>query len=358
MSWIKKQTGLILLIFGICLLIFSGCSGPGLGDDDGKDAVNSSGAGYKKRESKLKVPEPLPRTVRCPLSGDMVPEGTTDRRPLAVMIENAPAARPQSGLDKADIIYEILAEGALTRFLAVYLHGDTGELGPVRSARPYYIERMFEYNAIYAYCGGSEEAKKMVRVQGVASLDEFGVGRQAYWRIKERQAPHNLYTDTEKLREVGHKRGYEKTVELPKLSFLGEDEENPGGITADKVIINYLKSYSVVRWDYDIGTGLYFRTNGGKVHKDAVTGKQLTGANIIIQYAKTRIIDNEGRRDIEMVGSGRALLMTGGKVYTGKWSKKGMRSQTFFYDENGAEWKLNPGQTWIEVVPATLKIEY
>jgi len=88
MSWIKKQTGLILLIFGICLLIFSGCSGPGLGDDDGKDAVNSSGAGYKKRESKLKVPEPLPRTVRCPLSGDMVPEGTTDRRPLAVMIEN------------------------------------------------------------------------------------------------------------------------------------------------------------------------------------------------------------------------------------------------------------------------------
>ncbi len=354
----KRQTGFVLLFLIVFLPVLAGCSGSDSEAGAGKDNVNSSGYGQEKRESRLKVPEPLPRMVRCPLSGEMVPQGTTDRRPLAVMIENAPAARPQSGLDKADIIYEILAEGAITRFLAIFLHGDTGELGPVRSARPYYIERMFEYNAMYAYCGGSEEAKRMVRVQGVASLDEFGVGRQAYWRIKDRQAPHNLYTDTEKLRQVGKKRGFEKTVALPKYSFLGDGEENPGGITSDKVIINYLKSYSVVRWDYEPGTRLYLRSNGGKAHKDAVTGKQLTGANIIVQYTKTRVIDNEGRRDIEMVGSGRALLLTGGKLYTGSWSKKDMRSQTFFYDNSGAEWKLSPGQTWIEVIPATIKIEY
>ncbi|WP_418790682.1 DUF3048 domain-containing protein [Phosphitispora sp. TUW77] len=358
MFGVKKQKGFFLLFLGVFLLVFSGCSGAGSSVDNGTDTVTSSIYSEENGDNKLKTTEPLPAMVRCPLSGDLVPEGTTDRRPLAVMIENAPAARPQSGLDKADIIYEILAEGAITRFLAIFLHGDTAELGPVRSARPYYIERMFEYNAMYAYCGGSEEAKKMVRVQGVAALDEFGVGMQAFWRIKERQAPHNLYTDTEKLRKVGEKRGYKKTVEFPEFSFLGETEENPGGISADKVIINYYKSFSVVRWDYDTGTGLYFRTNGGKAHKDAVTGKQLTGANIIIQYTKTRTIDDEGRRDIEMVGSGRALLLTGGKVHTGKWSKKEMRSQTFFYDENGAEWKLNPGQTWIEVVPTTLKVEY
>ncbi|PKM83073.1 MAG: DUF3048 domain-containing protein [Firmicutes bacterium HGW-Firmicutes-14] len=296
--------------------------------------------------------------VLCPLSGDMVPEGTTDRRPLAIMIENAPAARPQSGLDKADVVYEILAEGAITRFLAIFLHGDTEEAGPVRSARPYYIERMFEYNAMYAYCGGSEAAKNMVRREGVASLDEFGVGRQAYWRIKGRKAPHNLYADTRKLRDVGAKRGYEKTVELPEFQFLAEGKENKEGITSGEVTVHYPRSFSTVRWEYDDKQKLYLRHQGGSEHRDAVTDKQLTGSNIIVQYTNTKVIDNEGRREIDMVGRGRAVLFTGGKAYTGTWAKKSMRAQTYFYGENGEELKLNPGQTWIEVVPARTTVDY
>ncbi|TLN16169.1 DUF3048 domain-containing protein, partial [bacterium] len=123
-----------------------------------------------------------------PLTGELVPKEALARRPLAVMIENSPAARPQSGLDKADLVYEMLAEGAITRFMAVFLQGDAAILGPVRSARPYFITRALDYDAIYAYVGGSEAAKQMVRTERVAALDEFGVGRRAYWRIKGRSA--------------------------------------------------------------------------------------------------------------------------------------------------------------------------
>jgi len=238
-----KFAVLCILLLAAIFAILPGCgdTGPrgetgGTGVRDGKPdpdwASDSSGSGNSQEE-------PDGSLVLCPLSGEMVPEGTTDRRPLAVMIENAPAARPQSGLDRADVVYEILAEGAITRFLAIYLHGDTSEVGPVRSARPYYIERMLEYDAMYAYCGGSEAAKEMVRSERVAALDEFGIGRQAYWRTKDRKAPHNLYGDTNKLRQVGAKKGYEKIVRLPVFDFLAGDGENPGGITTDRLVINY-----------------------------------------------------------------------------------------------------------------------
>lgn len=346
-----KTIIIILILAGLTVLV-SGC----FGSDSGTVSnVPNEPTDFGKDTSANQPPQNL---VQCPLSGDMVAEGTTDRRPLAVMIENAPAARPQSGLDKADIIYEMLAEGGLTRFLAIYLHNDTGSLGPVRSARPYFIERMFEYNAMYAFCGGSPDALKMVRDEKVASLDEFGVGKKAYRRDKSRKAPHNLYADTSKLRRVGADKGYERKAKLPEFSFLEKGEENPGGITSENIIINYPTRYSIVKWNYNAGTGLYRRSEGGAVHRDAVTGKQLTASNIIVQYVKTSIIDKVGRLDFSMTGRGKAVMFTGGKAYSGKWRKAGMREQTYFYCENGETFKLNPGQTWIEVVNTNTKVEY
>lgn len=305
-----------------------------------------------------KSPQEDENLVLSPLTGQMVPEGTTDRRPLAVMIENAPAARPQSGLDKADVVYEIMAEGGLTRFLAVFLQGDTDVLGPVRSARPYYIERMLEYNAVYAFCGGSPAALNMVKSQGLAALNEFSIGRAAYWRISDRKAPHNLYTDTKKLRQVSAKKGYEKTVKLPEFKFLSKGGENSDGAEALSIAINYPSKYSLVKWTYDKETNKYLRFTAGKAHLNAVTGKQLTGSNILVQYAKTKVIDKEGRLDIEMTGRGKALLFTGGKAYPGTWKKESTRSQTYFYGEKGDVFKLTPGQTWIEVVATGTQVQY
>lgn len=333
------------------LFTLSGCFG-------GRENASSSG---KQNNSELAEGNDQNNSadlVRCPLSGDLVQSGTINRRPLAVMIENAPAARPQSGLDKADVIYEIMAEGGITRFLAIFLHGDTDKLGPVRSARPYYIERMLEYNAMYAFCGGSAAALEMVKNEGIASLNEFFVGRKAYWRIKGRKAPHNLYTDTRKLREVGIQKGYEKSVKLPEYAFLESGEENKDGIEARGVVINYPTKYSIVKWKYDKNSNKYLRYEGGKIHLDAVTGKQLAASNIIVQYVKTKVIDKEGRLEAAMTGKGKSILFTGGKAYIGTWAKSSMRAQTYFYGSNGETLKLNPGQTWIEVVPTGVNVTY
>ncbi len=352
----KPPVHAVFYIILIAFLVLPGCAGQGSGKRS--EIAGPSETAGSSESTKHNQESTVQNLVRCPLSGDMAPEETINRRPLAVMVENVPAARPQSGLDKADVVYEILAEGGITRFLAVYLHGDAEEVGPVRSARPYFIERMLEYNAVYAYCGGSEAAKEMIRREEVASLDEFGVGRQAYRRIKGRKAPHNLYADTKKLREVGADRGYEKKVKLPDFYFLNPGEENEGGITAGKVVINYPKNFNIVRWDNDSNGKMYSRYQGGSAHRDAVTGRQLTGSNIIVQFVKTKVIDDEGRMQMTMVGRGRAILFTGGRVYEGYWSKKSLRAQTFFYGKNGQLLRFNPGQTWIEVAPIGTRVEY
>lgn len=351
---LKKRIIPFLLLIILSGLL-TGCFGAKSTGDDAKTG-NTSGItektdGDNQQETDLNL-------VISPLTGEEVPQDKINRRSLAVMIENAPAARPQSGLDKADIVYEILAEGGLTRFMAIFLQNDTGMLGPVRSARPYFIERMFEYDAMYAFCGGSPAALDMVKNERVASLNEFGVGKKAYWRIKDRKAPHNLYTDTEKLRKVGAQKGYEKSPNLPELEFLSKGEENEGGVTAQQVVIGYPTKYSLVKWEYDPANMLYKRSEGGKVHRDAVTGKQLTASNIIVQYVRSSTIDTVGRLEFSMVGRGRSVLFTGGKAYTGTWLKLGTKKQTYFYGENGEVLKLNPGQTWIEVVPTSTKVEY
>lgn len=293
-----------------------------------------------------------------PLTGEQVPKENLLRRPLAVMIENSPAARPQSGLDKADLVYEMPAEGAITRFMAVFLQSDTAVLGPVRSARPYFIARALDYDAVYVYCGGSEAAKEMVRQERIAALDEFGIGRRAFWRIKGRKAPHNLYTDTEKLRLVAAEKGYEQEPEIKPFEFLAEGEPVTGGTVSDGPVINYPKAYSVASFKYDRTRNVYLRYTGGRPHIDNITGEQLTARNIIVQYVNTKVIDNEGRLSLKMNGDGRALLFTGGQVYQGRWHKSGLRFRTVFTDENGKEIKLNPGRTWISVVPVSTRVEY
>lgn len=336
----------VWVVLFVLLPLLSGCGG-----DNKNGAAKSDLAGNAGMAEQTTASEDARDLERCPLTGEMVPKENLKRWPLAVMIENSPAARPQSGLDKADIIYEMLAEGEVTRFMALYLHADTAELGPVRSARPYFITRALDYNAIYVYCGGSDDAKKMVRTERIAALDEFAIGRRAFWRVKSRTAPHNLYTDTEKLRREAERKGYDREPEITPFKFLEEGETSAGGQSSAGPTIHFPRSYSVVSFKYDQASKLYKRFTGGRPHNDLVSGKQLTARNIIVQFVNTKITDQEGRRSMKMTGAGLALLFTGGQVYEGGWQKSGLRFRTVFMDEQGEEFKLNPGQTWIEVVP-------
>lgn len=341
---------LLILAAAVPALFLTGCSSKkgGAAQPDTGMADSVSGQGNAAAVD----------LAESPLTGEMVPRESLGRRPLAVMIENSPAARPQTGLDKADLVYEMLAEGAITRFMVVFMHSEAGVLGPVRSARPYFITRALDYNAIYVYCGGSEAAKQMVRTEHIAALDEFGIGRQAFWRSKYRKAPHNLYTDTEKLRLAAAKKGYEDSPEITPFVFLAEGEKSDGGFESAGPTINYPKAFSKAAFKYEPATNLYLRFTGGLPHLDGASGKQLTVRNIIVQYVNTKTIDDVGRLSMKMSGAGRALLFSGGRVYEGRWDKSDLRARTVFTDENGDEFKLNPGRTWISVVPLATKVEY
>ncbi len=344
----RRLVPFVLLI--LCFLFIVGC-----GDKEKPSATDSPENSSIVTESPG-IPDYY---VQAPLTGQMVDPAVLERRPVAVMVENAPAARPQSGLQKADVVYEVLAEGGITRFLALYYSQDCSNVGPVRSARPYYIERALEYNAIYAHCGGSEDAKSLLKALRMPDLDEIGIARRgkAFWRVKSRRAPHNLYADTSRLRQVALDKGYKAQVDVPAFSYLAEEETPSGGTAAEKITVNYPRSYSVVSYRYDPNDKCYLRSEGGMAHKDAVTGQQLKASNIIVQYTNTKVVDKEGRLQVDMVGSGRSVLYMDGKAFEGSWQKNSADAWTVFMDANGNEFKLRPGQTWIEVVPLKTKVK-
>lgn len=287
-----------------------------------------------------------------PLTGEEVKPEVLEKRPIAVMVENYWEARPQSGLDKADVVYEILAEGGITRFLVIYQQNDAAEIGPVRSVRPYFVQRALEYDPMYAHVGASTLAEQFIKKSGILDFDEKIIGTAGYWRSTDRKAPHNAYTSTEKLRAYASDKGYKKKVHVPAFLFLKAGEENKNGQSGQKLTIDFPARENKVFYQYDPATKLYNRSHVTGIHKDKVTDKQLAVRNIIIQLVPYKVINPQnGSLSMQMVGQGKAVLITGGKAYSGKWSKKGDRDKTYFKDNNGKELKLNPGQTWIEVVP-------
>ncbi|MDA8235986.1 MAG: DUF3048 domain-containing protein [Clostridia bacterium] len=333
---ISKVPVIIVLVFSVLALV-------GCGSEDGKKTGNGI---FSEKNGPVEEEQDL---AANPLTGLKVKVGNLERRPLAVMIENHPEARPQDGLAQADLVYEMLSEGAITRFMAIYYGNDVEKIGPVRSARPYFIDRAFDYDAVYAYSGGSEEAKTNIKRFKVAALDEFA-NAKTYWRSKNRRKPHNLYTSTAKLWARASQKGYNREGNVPAFDFLQEGEELPGGIPAGAVTIKYPIGFSIVEYTYDENKGYYLRKTGGKLHLDRATGEQLAARNIIIQQVNTKVIDREGRREMEMVGSGKATLITGKRAYEATWQKDSRRGTTSFYLKNGEPIKLKPGRTWIQVV--------
>lgn len=359
--WKAAVVALLALVVAAGILV-SGCSAPGkdkTGGQSGTDTRQEDQAvkdNNGQDEAQAKAPEPvLKEPAPNPLTGLMAEKANLEQRPLAVMVENSPPARPQSGLDKADIIYEVLAEGGITRFMAIFYGGDAEKVGPVRSARPYFLARALEYEALYVHSGGSPEALAQIKELRVADLDQFG-NNYPFWRSRDRKAPHNLYGDTRKMRSVAQKKRPGWKGDVPTFSFLEKGQENPDGLPANSLTINYANRASQVRYEYNSGDKKYYRYNGGKAHKDAITGNQLAAANIIIQFAGTQVIDREGRRKVSMVGRGKGFLYTGGRRYQIEWAKDSLRSATRYKLAGGKEMLLNPGQTWIQVVPKGTEI--
>ncbi|MFW6149499.1 MAG: DUF3048 domain-containing protein, partial [Atribacterota bacterium] len=283
-------------------------------------------------------------------------ESPFGRRPLAVMIDNATGARPQSGLEKANIIYEVLAEGGITRFLAVYSTEESDNVGPVRSARSYFITKALEHNAIYVHAGESPDAARFIREERIDDINEL-VHYQPFWRTQNGTPPHNLYTSTEQLREEAQKLGYVEMVNREDFQFGTDSDEMLSGREVDRVDIRYNADYSV-SYQYVSETQSYKRFINGEPHIDAETGRQLQAKNIIIQNSERKVLDNEGRLAIDFIGKGSGLVIFNGQSEEITWAKDSVNSQTLYYDQEGDLLAIQPGNVWIQVIHPDTEVRY
>jgi len=292
--------------------------------------------------------------VPSPLSGIYAPEEKVNRRVVAVMFDNHPNARWQAGLKDAEIIYEFPVEAPYTRYLGLYLINDPEALGSIRSARPYFVTVALEYDAVYVRAGGSKQAKEDVRKLKMADIDSLSSSSKVFWRNKSKRMPHNLYTNMEVIRQEQERRGYRLEGNIPRIPFNKEDKDLVG-YDANHILLRYNKN-NTTEYIYDQELKLYLRKKDGKNHIDELDNTQLYAKNIIVQKVNTRIIDKEGRLDIDLIGQGEGLYFTNGKGILIKWVKESRQDKTRYYTEDGQELQLNPGVSWIQMVSPSVDI--
>ena len=295
-----------------------------------------------------------PHQTTSPIDGTTTTTEAVTRRPLAVMIENSPSARPQSGLPEASVVYEAITEGGITRFMAIFLHGAPAVIGPVRSIRPHFIDLAREYDAVMVHCGQSYEALQILaKTPSLYNLDQLKFAKP-FWRDSSRKAPHNLYTATEKLRAFVALHGWEQCVlDLPHFT---SSEQMTAGDPAPEVNIGFggVVRYAL-RLVYDPQQNVYLRYMDGVQHTDRETGQPITAKNIIIQRVEAEQFSGSKLHtyDVRVIGSGNGTFITGGKQMPMLWSKDAATDCTRYTDTAGRSLPFQAGQTWIEIVPAT-----
>jgi hypothetical protein len=310
---------------------------------------------YKKPESLPFISSESSENVTLEeaINGDRVKPEVANKRPIAVMVENYPDARPQSGLADADLVYEALAEGGITRFEAVFQTKEAHNIGPVRSAREYYADIANELGAIYIHVGGSDMVLEKLAAKSYKNLTDFNqfYNGEYFERISSRSAPHNVYTSIKKINSwIDTKNIVNKATYSP---WRFNDSASPSGdIVPQNISIDFSTKEYLVNYIYDKTSGLYLRKTGGKTHTDAESGKQLTAKNIIVQFVGVSSIPNDPklRIDVKLTGSGKAIIFANNQAIEGTWKKQGTQ-RTLFYDRDGKEISFGRGQTWIELVP-------
>jgi hypothetical protein len=292
------------------------------------------------------APTPTPDPYTAPLTG-LGSELPITERPIMVMVENSPAARPQTGLTEADVVYEILAEGEITRFIAVYQSKVPAVIGPVRSIRPYFVEIGKGLDAIVVHAGWSQDGMNKIQELRVDHLDQVYGDDRYYWRDNSRKKPHNLYTNVEKIRQAAMDKKFHAKWKNPVLKFAASTDPDLTGQTISKITIPYIAGYEV-GYSYDKESGMFQRLMMGELHKDKESGQVIAANNVIICEASHQILDKAGRRAVNIHGPGKGYLLQKGIMKEVTWIEKNGFIRVS--DSNG-ELGLLPGKTWIQVVP-------
>lgn len=336
----KKKKGGLFVLFLILVLAGVGAYFYLNPDKDVKDVIP------KKIVKKLKI----------------VDENSKSR-PYAVMINNNHQAWPHAGLQDAYITYEIIAEGGISRMMALFKDKDTAKIGSVRSARPYYLDYALENDAIYVHFGWSDQAKADISSLGVDNINGL-INESVFWRDRSLNKPseHTAFTSMEKVKAFAKEQGYDRDTNKDLLLNYSVDEislkDKEDAKKADKVYIKY-SYYTDVTYEYDEENKVYLRSMSGTAHKDAITGKQYTVKNIIVTPIKNYSYDSYGRQKLENIGSGDGYYITDGYAIPITWEKTSRSAQTVYKDKNGKEIKVNDGNTFIQIQPLgeTLNIE-
>jgi hypothetical protein len=266
----------------------------------------------------------------------------------SVMIDNHVSARPPVGLGQASLVYESIVEMPITRLLAIfYDNEDLDKIGPVRSARPFYVDWAREFNAPYLHVGGSQQALEQLARSYEYDLNEFAKG-QYFWRDYWRSAPHNVLTSNELVRKAIENNEWDPKLDFKPWIYKQETPVEERGDT-DTISIDYQTTPFYIEWQFDAENNLYKRFQGGAKHKDG--GDQIATKNIAVMYTASSVIDTYGRRKFTTIGSGKAVVFQDGNKIEGTWRRPNLDSRTRFYNKSGAEVRFNPGTTWIEVIP-------
>ncbi len=402
--------GLFLIISSISYVSFSKLlpAVSGLLDPSGKSQTEDEAANARVNDTGSFVYEG-PKTEACPLNGALYTKEEKEiwekRRPLLVMIENHDESRPQSGLQKADIVYEAIAEGGITRFMAVYYCGAAAapnqkyDVGPVRSTRTYFLDWASEYSdfPLYAHVGGANcsapengtcttnsKAQALEQIgqygwldSGTRSdLNQFALSYKVCRREPERTGTvkateHTMYCSIPKLWELAEERGLTNKTENVKTTpdwdknFVSwdfkDDAESSDRGSADTISFDFWSGYKdySVSWTYNPETNTYIRKNGGQDHIDQNINKPLEAKNLIVQFSKeTGPVDDHKHMLYQTIGSGKAIVFQDGQKIDATWSKSKRTSRTIFKNSKGNDINLNTGLIWLEILPVGTEIKY
>ncbi|HSX15166.1 MAG TPA: DUF3048 domain-containing protein [Candidatus Saccharimonadales bacterium] len=364
--WPGSRRWQIVCCLAIALVVLGGAGAAWMFTHHAKPVI----AVHKKVAKKV-VP---PKIIYSTLTGLPVADESVNQRPVTgVMIENSLDARPQSGLGDAGVVFEAVAEGGVTRFLALFQDTAPDNIGPIRSARPYYIQWALGFDAAYAHVGGSPDALADIANWGVHDMNQFYNGAY-YHRTTDRPAPHNVYTSVATLNQLeaskgytstytGFPRGKEAPIGAAKPSTKpGQAPATPAPTPVASIDFNLSGPIYDPHYAYNATTNSYDRNEDGEPHTDANTGKQISPKVVIAMVVPLGrgVLDASGAyySDYATVGSGQVFIFQNGTVTTGTWTKTDNNAQLTFTDANGAAIPLVPGQTWISAVDAAGKVSY
>jgi len=289
--------------------------------------------------------------IRRKLDGVIVnTEAEANKYPVAVMVENNVEAWPLAGLDKANLVIEAITEADIPRFVALFANNEEiKKIGPVRSARLYYLDWIDPYKPLYMHVGGSPEALSKMKSYDVFNFDQF-FNDQYFWRDKWRYMPHNVYTSSELIMQALTDKDLSQPVDYETWKYKNDKNKDKLPEKINDIVINYSADYYKVKWQYNREENDYIRYQYKDINK-MDNGEWIKAKNVIVEVHPMKVIDEIGRKKITTVGVGKAWIFRDGETIEGKWQKEATNKITKYFDASGQEIEFNGGTTWIEIIP-------